>query len=203
MSADMAIPPTRVNGLMDSSLILGAGGYRMCPRIGPCCSPRRRRAGGVRADARGLPPDATGSRSLVVLGGQLQGVALGLVMVDPQRRSLSRQDLREALHRGACLLRSGVQPRHAPLLPVRLEVDGVAGQIPPEGWRGRTSGVNAARLLRGVTRRPHAEGQADPRADSSLGLGDPVRVVQLRLVAHDEETPGLEVDVEDAPRRLL
>src|SRR5215468_2952429 len=38
--------------------------------------------------------------------------------------------------------------------------------------------------------RSHAEGQTDPRADRVLSLGDSVRIVQLGLIAHDQQAAG-------------
>src|SRR6266542_3893771 len=64
------------------------------------------------------------------------------------------------------------------------------------------SAVDAG-LLCGVRRRLYAEGQADARADRLVGLGDPVRIVQLRLVAHDQEAATREVDMKRAPRPFL
>src|SRR3954452_706094 len=66
------------------------------------------------------------SPSIVETGSQLEAVALHLVVIDPELRSLFRQDVGYALHRGQRLVFTGVARRHAAIFPVAPEVDGIA-----------------------------------------------------------------------------
>src|SRR5215467_5838644 len=67
-----------------------------------------------------------------------------------------------------------------------------AEQSAVEAWRRR-----------GIAGWLGAKGQADARTDRRVGLGNAMRVVELRLVAHDEQAARFEIDVEPSPRRLL
>src|SRR5216683_6937515 len=63
--------------------------------------------------------------------------------------------------------------------------------------------VAARVVLRRCARRPHAKGEADPLPDRVRDLRDAVGVMELRLVAHQQEAATLELDRQEAPWRSL
>src|SRR5579871_2321235 len=73
--------------------------------------------------------------SFVKLRRHFQRVTLGLVVVDPQRRLVLRQAVRDLLHRRQRLLLADVIGGHAAVVPIALEVNGVAREDQFAGLR--------------------------------------------------------------------
>src|SRR6185437_1819438 len=69
-----------------------------------------------------------GDRSLVKIGRMLEAVESGQIVIDPECRLLLGDNPGEPTMRAMCLLRVGIHRRHAIVIPVVLEVRGVAGQ---------------------------------------------------------------------------
>jgi len=68
------------------------------------------------------------SRSLVKIGRMLEAVESGQIVIDPEGRLLLGDDPGKPSMRAMCLLRAGIHRRHAIVIPVVLEMRGVAGQ---------------------------------------------------------------------------
>src|SRR5215472_18741021 len=68
------------------------------------------------------------SRSLVKIGRMLEAVESGQIVIDPECRLFLGDNAGEPSMRAMCLLRAGVHRRHAIVIPVVLEMRGVAGQ---------------------------------------------------------------------------
>src|SRR5205823_10848424 len=68
------------------------------------------------------------SRSLVKIGRMLEAVESGQIVIDPECRLLLGDNPGEPSMRAMCLLRVGIHRRHAIVIPVVLEMSGVAGQ---------------------------------------------------------------------------
>src|SRR6202011_3562384 len=67
------------------------------------------------------------SRSLVKIGRMLEAVESGQIVIDPECRLLLGDNPGEPSMRAMCLLRAGIHRRHAIVIPVVLEMRGVAG----------------------------------------------------------------------------
>ena len=74
------------------------------------------------------PGTARGSRSLVKIGRMLEAVESGQIEIDSEGGFLLGDDPGQPSMRHMCLLRAGIHRRHAIVIPVVLEMRGVAGQ---------------------------------------------------------------------------
>src|SRR4029077_3571609 len=93
--------------------------------IGPLGSTRR---GPSASTPRRRPRTPRRSRSLVKIGEMLEAVESGQIVIDPEGRLLLGDDPAKPSMRAMCLLRAGIHRRHAIVIPVVLEMRGVAGQ---------------------------------------------------------------------------